>query len=90
MRNIILLSILIVVLAAFFASANPDGLEKVAESLGFIDRGVERSSVMTDYSCPFVSQGGVSTALAGILGIFITFGLFWGIGYVFAAKTRLR
>ena len=34
MRKIILLSILIATLAAFFASSNPDGLEKVAESLG--------------------------------------------------------
>ena len=77
MKNIILLSILIAVLAAFFASSNPDGLEKVAETLGFIERGAERSSAMTDYSMPFISQEGISTSIAGILGIFITLGLFW-------------
>lgn len=79
MRNIILLSIAIAILAAFFASANPDGLEKVAQSLSFIERGIERSSIMTDYTVPFFSHEGISTSLAGILGIFITFGLFWGI-----------
>ncbi|KPJ68564.1 hypothetical protein AMJ44_06345 [candidate division WOR-1 bacterium DG_54_3] len=77
MKNIILLSILIAILAAFFASSNPDGLEKVAENLGFIDRGIERSSAMTDYSIPFIYQEGISTSIAGILGIFIILGLFW-------------
>jgi len=77
MKNIILLSILIAILAAFFASANPDGLEKVAESLGFIESGVERSSVMTDYTVPFISNPGISTSAAGILGILLILGVFW-------------
>jgi len=78
MRRIILLSILIAALAAFFASAYPDGLEQVAEKLGFIDQGIAQTSVMTDYSIPFISQKGVSTAFAGIIGIFIIIGLFFG------------
>ncbi|MFH1347458.1 MAG: PDGLE domain-containing protein [Candidatus Margulisiibacteriota bacterium] len=94
MRKVIVLSILIAVFAAFFASAHPDGLEWVAEKLGFIEKGVEQTSLMTDYSMPFIptpkpgceqgvlvwgciSQPGISTAIAGILGIFIVFGLFW-------------
>ena len=86
MRNIILLSILIVVLAAFFASAHPDGLERVAEALGFIEKGVERSSLMTDYAVPFISHEGISTSLAGILGILMTLGLFW-VTALFLRKT---
>lgn len=82
MRNIILLSIIIAVLAAFFASSHPDGLEKVAERLGFIEKGVERSSVMTDYAVPFISHEGVSTSAAGVLGIFITLGLFCGTALI--------
>ncbi|MFH1683838.1 MAG: PDGLE domain-containing protein [Candidatus Margulisiibacteriota bacterium] len=77
MRKIILLSILIAVLAAFFASAHPDGLEWVAGKLGFIEQGVEQTSLMTDYSVPVIAQAGISTAIAGILGIIIVFGLFW-------------
>ena len=77
MRRVIFLSILIAVLAAFFASANPDGLEWVAEKLGFLEQGVEQSSLMTDYAVPVISQAGISTAIAGILGVFIVFGLFW-------------
>ena len=86
MKNIILLAILIAVLAAFFASANPDGLEKIAENLGFIDRGIERTAVMTDYVCPFISQEGIATAAAGIIGVLLTFGVFLLAGKVFRFK----
>ena len=82
MKNIILLAVAIAVLASFFASAHPDGLEKVAETLGFIDQGAERTSLLTDYTVPFISQEGVSTAVAGILGIFLMLGLFLGIAAV--------
>lgn len=90
MRNIILLSITIAILAAFLASANPDGLEKVAETLGFIEKGAERSSVMTDYAVPFITHEGMSTTLAGILGIFITFGMFWGVATAFKKRKGIK
>lgn len=77
MRNIIILSVLIAVAASFFASAHPDGLEKVAETLGFIDAGIERTAVMTDYSVPFVSHEAISAALSGIAGIALCLGVFW-------------
>jgi 2-hydroxychromene-2-carboxylate isomerase len=86
MRNIILLSVLVVILAAFFASANPDGLEKVAETLGFTDRAVERTSVMSGYTVPFIANQGISTAIAGIFGVFICLGLFWGTARVLQNK----
>ncbi|MFH1684419.1 MAG: PDGLE domain-containing protein [Candidatus Margulisiibacteriota bacterium] len=83
MRNIILLSVVIAISAAFFASANPDGLEKVAETLGFIEKGAERTSLMTDYAVPFIAHEGMSTSVAGLFGIFLTFGLFWGTAMAF-------
>jgi hypothetical protein len=87
MKNVILLSILIAVLAAFFASAHPDGLEKVAETLGFIEQGAERTSWMTDYTVPFISAEGISTAAAGVIGILITLGLFAAIPLIFKKRT---
>jgi len=42
MKKIIFLSILIVILAAYFASSNPDGLEK---SLGLINKDTAASPV---------------------------------------------
>lgn len=82
MKNIIMLSIVIAILAAFFASANPDGLEKVAEKLRFIDRGMERSSLMTDYTVPFINSEGISTSVAGTFGILIMLVLFGGTAFI--------
>ncbi len=89
MRNIILVLVAITILAAFLASSNPDGLEKVAEALGFIEKGVERSSIMTDYTVPFIAHEGISTSVAGILGIFMTLGLFWGAAFIFRKSREL-
>ena len=89
MRNIIFLTITIAILAAFFASAHPDGLEKVAETLGFIEKGVERSSVMTDYTVPFITHEGISTSIAGFFGIIITLGLFWLVAFILRKTKKL-
>ena len=66
MRKIFFLTILIVALASFFASSHPDGLEKIAERLGFLEVGLERTALLGDYSL-----------LTGIIGVAITFFLFW-------------
>jgi len=83
MKKVFLLAVLLVVLAAFFASANPDGLEKVAATLGFIDQGVEQSAPMSDYALHFVKHEGLSTAFSGMIGIFLCFGLFFWTGRLF-------
>ncbi|MFC1571203.1 PDGLE domain-containing protein [Candidatus Margulisiibacteriota bacterium] len=88
MKKILLVIILIVISASFFASAHPDGLEWVAEKLGFIEAGAERTSVMTDYAVPFIAHEGISTSVAGILGILITLGLFW-VGALVFRKIRV-
>ena len=67
----ILFAIIIAIFASFFASGHPDGLEKVAEALGFIEKGEGFSSLFTDYSVSFISSDRISTALAGIIGILL-------------------
>ena len=79
MKKIILFSILIIILAAFFASSSPDGLEKVAEKLGFIDKVVEQRSLLTGYSLPFIKEGPVNTAAAGVAGVGLILATFLGI-----------
>jgi hypothetical protein len=79
LRKIVLFSILIVILAAFFASSSPDGLEKVAEKLGFIGKGAESRSILTDYSLPFLKSGPVNTAAAGVVGVGLILATFLGI-----------
>ena len=70
-----------------FASSSPDGLERVAEDLGFIDS--EHSEPLAQ-KLPFAgifdgyalrgTPAAVATPIAGIVGTLVTFGLAWGVG----------
>jgi cobalt/nickel transport system permease protein len=61
---------LVVVLLSPLASADPDGLERVAEDLGFLERGQPAPyEVIPDYTLPFLGETPLSTILAGIIGV---------------------
>jgi cobalt/nickel transport system permease protein len=63
---------LAVILISPFASANPDGLERVAIDLGFIESGMEASyNLLPDYTIPFLGESGSSTIFAGLIGALI-------------------
>lgn len=63
---------LAVVIVSPFASASPDGLERVAIDLGFIDTGLDASyQVLPDYTIPLLGETGISTILAGLIGAVI-------------------
>lgn len=74
--------------ASPFASSSPDGLEKVAEDKGFLDRAslarVQEDSPIPDYAFPGVANERVATGLAGFVG---TLGVF-ALGYALAATVR--
>jgi hypothetical protein len=60
-----------------FADSDPDGLERVATDEGFIDSARDHSladSPVADYSVRGVDNARVSTGLAGLIGVLITFG----------------
>ncbi|WP_052343998.1 energy-coupling factor ABC transporter permease [Kallotenue papyrolyticum] len=66
-------------LLAPLASSAPDGLERVAEDLGFLGRALDPLyALLPDYTLPGVS-GGLSTILAGLLGVIIVAALAYGI-----------
>lgn len=66
------LASLAVVLLAPFASADPDGLERVAEDLGFLERGQDAPyQLIPDYTFPFLGETGFSTIAAGVVGVVI-------------------
>ena len=55
-----------------FASTSPDGLERVAQNLGFIHLSqTSPLSIFSNYIIPSVKNSNLSTILAGILGIII-------------------
>lgn len=71
--------LLIAVVAAILsplASASPDGLERVAEELGFIQAAGDASfNLISDYAFPGVGNEALATLLAGIVGTLLVFGL---------------
>jgi cobalt/nickel transport system permease protein len=61
-----------------FASPWPDGLEKAASILGFEEKTPAHSlisSPMSGYRIPWISSFATATALAGLIGAFVAFGL---------------
>jgi len=61
-----------------FACSWPDGLEKVAEHLGFDAKAAKTpllASPIPDYELPGIGSPVVATALAGVLGTVVVFGL---------------
>jgi len=78
-------------IAAFlspFASKDPDGLDRVSKDLKFEEKAAAEpsakqlpfSQIFAEYSFKAVADEKVSTALAGVTGTLVVFGLAWGIG----------
>lgn len=80
-RNLYLLVLVVVLLLLSpFASSFPDGLERVAHDLGFIDAERESiSSPLPDYTVPFLGDSGLSTIAAGGVGVVLLILLFFVI-----------
>ncbi|MCX5558355.1 energy-coupling factor ABC transporter permease [Streptomyces sp. NBC_00038] len=71
---------------SFYASANPDGLEKVAEDQGIAEAAKEHAaadSPLADYGVKDVSDARISGGLAGVIGVGVTVvagtGVFWAV-----------
>ncbi|MEA5597102.1 energy-coupling factor ABC transporter permease [Rivularia sp. UHCC 0363] len=80
--------LLIAGLLSLFASAWPDGLEKVAEDSGFIGLGEKvRISIPTPFAdYTFNNNEGIGTSIAGIVGSIVCFAVAWGIAQVVKPK----
>lgn len=76
-----------------FASAAPDGLERAAIDLGFIDGGgpglTPPTSILPDYSVPGLA-GGLSTVLAGLVGVLIVVALGYGLALLLRRRSEAR
>ena len=72
---------LLAVLISPLASGNPDGLERVAEDLGFLGTGLDAPyQILPDYTIPFLGETAISTILAGIVGAGVLLGLLILVG----------
>jgi cobalt/nickel transport protein len=83
-----LVSVFLAGIVSFYASSSPDGLEKVASDIGFIDKAKEHTNangVLADYGVKGVDNERASVGLAGIIGVIGT-GVVAGVGFTFIAR----
>jgi hypothetical protein len=77
----------VVITASYFASADPDGLERVAEDEGFLDVAQDHPwSVIPDYVFPGLDDGPMATIVAGLIGVALVFLVVWGVGSLLARR----
>ncbi len=60
---------------SYYASSHPDGLEHVAEQVGFLDSADEHAAAdgpMADYAVRGVEDDRLSGGLAGVVGVGVT------------------
>ena len=92
-RKDIIIGLIIAVIVAFFlsplASTLPDGLEKVAHDYGFIakgEKGLILKPLIPDYAFPGMKNEKMATAISGLLGTLVIFGI--GCGLALLLKRR--
>jgi cobalt/nickel transport protein len=84
--------LLIAVIISPFASESPDGLEKVAEDMGFLNmaKGIWRYSPFSDYSTGGIENKYISTGLTGIIGVIIVFVITLLLAKIIKTKACLK
>jgi hypothetical protein len=79
-------ALLIAGVVSYFASANPDGLEKTQEDLGAdkpVQPAVEVPPVaFQEYSLKWLGEGFWSNAIAGAVGTLLVLALLLGVGHL--------
>jgi cobalt/nickel transport protein len=74
----LLVAVGLALIVSGFASSSPDGLEKVAEDKGFLETAQDHlfaDSPLADYAVKGVDNQRLSTGLAGLIGVLVTFGI---------------
>jgi len=84
------IAILIVALTALipFASTYPDGLEKVAESIGIKETEHPWRGLMPDYRFAAIKDPYLATLTSGLIGILLVCGLAWIIAQIATRKNK--
>lgn len=81
----LILSVVVAVVVSQFASSSPDGLEYVADNQGFTDTADDHAfadSPLADYGSGVTDTDWVGTAVAGLVGVAVTFGVVYGLFWI--------
>lgn len=88
-RTFVILALLASLLVAggvsYYASSHPDGLEYVAEKVGFGDAAEEHANAdgpLADYQLRGIDDERISGGLAGIIGALVVLVIAGGLGYL--------
>jgi len=89
----VVISLLVATFLSPFASTFPDGLEKVAERLGFAEKAIvtinSKFFIIKDYSISFINNPFWKGALAGLFGVLIVIAIF-GIIFLVYKISQIR
>jgi len=88
-------------IAAFLsplASRDPDGLDRVSQDLKFEQKATSEpptkqlpfAQIFDEYSFRVIPNQKISTALAGVTGTLVVFGLAWGVGKLAIRKSASK
>jgi cobalt/nickel transport system permease protein len=83
----VVLALVVGIVAVFFASPSPDGLERVAEDKGFIEAALDAPfEIIPDYVAPGIANETLAGVIAVVLGTLLLF----AVGYGIARTLRRR
>jgi len=84
------LSLFLAGVVSNYASSSPDGLEKVAEDIGFLENAKEHTNsdgLLADYGVKGIENERLSTGAAGVIGVLATAGVSTGLFLVLRRKS---
>jgi cobalt/nickel transport system permease protein len=85
----IMLALVVGVVAVFFASPSPDGLERVAEDKGFIEAALDAPfEIIPDYVAPGIENEALAGVIAVVLGTLLLFAVGYGIARALRRRNR--
>jgi cobalt/nickel transport protein len=88
----IFLALAVAVFLSPWASTLPDGLERVAETLGFVKKAEQpgvtlwQKAPLPDYRIPGIENESWARGLSGLLGTLVIVGLGWGLARLLKRK----
>jgi cobalt/nickel transport protein len=86
----LLVSLVLAGFVSFYASSHPDGLEKVAEEIGFIETAKDPAtagSALADYGVAGVENERASVGVAGVIGVAATGAIATGL-FIYLGKRK--
>ena len=81
----LVVALLVAGVASYYASSQPDGLERVAEQAGFLDTARDSAaadSPLADYRTDGIGDARLSGGVAGVVGALVVLALAGGLAWV--------